>query len=58
MTIPPQILDAAFGSDAQDARVSLVADRRGTALWHVRHENADQHALNITTDEIASRKET
>ncbi|MET9553612.1 lipopolysaccharide kinase InaA family protein [Streptomyces sp. NPDC006645] len=49
MTIPEQILTDAFGPDALDARVSLVADRRGTALWRVRHENGDQHALKITT---------
>lgn len=30
-------------------RVTLVADRRGTALWRVRHENWDKHALKITT---------
>ncbi|MFJ8842854.1 hypothetical protein ACIRFF_08120 [Streptomyces cyaneofuscatus] len=49
ITAPPQqVLIDAFGT-ALGVRTTLVADRRGTALWRVRLIGGGQYALKITT---------
>ncbi|MGW1295877.1 hypothetical protein [Streptomyces sp. NPDC002533] len=47
-TILPQLLPEAFGT-AETARVSLVVERRGTALWQVQLDDGSRHALKVTT---------
>ncbi|MEU8560573.1 hypothetical protein AB0C45_03695 [Streptomyces cyaneofuscatus] len=46
--ILPQLLPEAFGT-AQTAHLSLVADRRGTALWQVHLDDGSRYALKATT---------
>lgn len=45
---PQQLLADAFGT-ATGARTSLVADRRGTALWRVHLTDGSHYGLKITT---------
>ncbi|MFD4482370.1 hypothetical protein ACFVXC_35225 [Streptomyces sp. NPDC058257] len=47
-TIPEQLLPAAFGTADID-RASLVAERRGTALWRVHLDDGSRYALKVTT---------
>ncbi|MFI7088123.1 hypothetical protein ACIBUR_31580 [Streptomyces anulatus] len=47
-TPPQQVLIDAYDT-ADGARTTLVADRRGTALWRVRLTSGGQYALKVTT---------
>ncbi|MCX4664061.1 protein kinase domain-containing protein [Streptomyces uncialis] len=47
-TVPPGLLAEVFGAGTT-ACTSLIADRRGTALWQVRLDDGDRYALKVTT---------